>query len=69
MLPNKFMPYAQSLLSKLPLLLESRATRCVQLYVEHAENFDSIDEFILALDVLYVLGRIEIVDERVVYAD
>lgn len=69
MLPNKFVPYAQSLLPKLPLLLESRVARCVQLYVDHAENFDSIDEFIQALDVLYVLGKIEIEDERIVYAD
>jgi hypothetical protein len=32
----------------------------VDLYREHANHFDGIDEFMFALDVLYVLNKIEI---------
>lgn len=60
--PNKFTSLDQSLISKLPMLLAGLETdRSVfQLYESNQDGFEDVCEFLLALDVLYVLGRIDL---------
>lgn len=60
--PNKFTSFDQSSISKLPKILEalSVANGLNELYREVEKNFEDISEFIICIDVLYVLGRIEI---------
>ena len=58
--PNKTIPYNASLLSKLPIILRRLCTPAtpVELYRELHSNFDNLSQFLLTLDVLYVLGKI-----------
>ncbi|WP_417382884.1 ABC-three component system middle component 7 [Gimesia sp.] len=60
--PNKFTSLDQSLLSQLPLILEELENEVTvyDLYRKTQKNFEDIGEFILALDSLFVLGRIEL---------
>lgn len=60
--PNKFASLDQSLISKLPILLASLDTdrSVLDLYVANQHGFEDVGEFLIALDVLYVLGRIEL---------
>lgn len=58
--PNKAIPYSASLLSKLPVILHRLDTLItpVELYHDLYSNFDDLSQFLLALDTLYVLGKI-----------
>lgn len=58
--PNKTIPYNVSLLSKLPIILRRLRIPAhpVELYHELQSNFDDLSQFLLTLDVLYVLGKI-----------
>jgi hypothetical protein len=60
--PNKFISLDQSLISKLPELLASLETdrSVLELYESNRHGFEDVSEFLIALDVLYVLGRIEL---------
>lgn len=60
--PNKFISFDQSILSKLDVLLklEIKDIEISELYKMTANKFDSIDQFILTIDVLYILNFIEI---------
>lgn len=60
--PNKFISFDESVLSKLEIILDvgSGEIEIGRLYKETHEKFDGIDQFIYALDVLYVLGRIDV---------
>lgn len=60
--PNKFVSLDQSLISKLPKLLSSLDSErsVLDLYFENQHGFEDVGEFLIALDVLYVLGRIEL---------
>lgn len=60
--PNKFTSFDQSSLSKLPRILEALAVvnGLAELYKEVENNFEDVSEFIACIDVLYVLGRIEL---------
>ena len=60
--PNKFIPLDRSLLSKLDCLLDTDVEEISVSELSHAtrRKFTDIGEFILALDVLFVLGKIEI---------
>lgn len=60
--PNKFTSFDQSSLSKLPKILEALAVvnELVELYKEVERHFEDVSEFIACIDVLYVLGRIEL---------
>jgi len=51
-----------SVLSKLGVILRAGhgTVDVVSLYRDIADSFESIDQFLLAIDTLYVLGRIEI---------
>ena len=60
--PNKFTSFDHSSLSKLPKILEalSVANELSELYRKVEKNFEDVGEFIVCIDVLYVLGRIEL---------
>lgn len=60
--PNKFTSFDQSSLSKLPRILEALAVvnGLAELYKEVEKNFEDVSDFIACIDVLYVLGRIEL---------
>lgn len=60
--PNKVISIDESALSAIPAILEQGPLPhdLVTLYREHSEKFDSIDQFLLGLDVLFVLGRINV---------
>jgi hypothetical protein len=59
--PNKFITLQQSVLGRLPLVLEQPAAIPIgDLYQELEGTFPDINEFIYALDVLRALGRINV---------
>lgn len=60
--PNKFTSFDQSSLSKLSRILEALVVvnGLSELYKEVEKNFEDVSEFIACIDVLYVLGRIEL---------
>lgn len=60
--PNKFTSFDQSSLRKLPKILEALAVvnGLSELYKEVEKHFEDVSEFIACIDVLYVLGRIEV---------
>jgi hypothetical protein len=71
--PNKFIALDASILSKLDIIIseypEEMSIR--ELYRGVGHKFASADEFLLAIDVLYILGRVS-VDLRtasITYAD
>lgn len=62
-LPDKLFSYEQSILSKMPILLEyvERENMDIKgLFAKTKSNFDSISEFIETLDALFALKRIKI---------
>ena len=59
--PNKFIPLKDSVIGKLSyLFVKNKHIGVHQLYEIVSEKFDGVDQFIYALDVLYVLNKIEI---------
>lgn len=60
--PNKFIALDESILSRLELILDEQIDEMSirDLYRSVALRFDTADQFLLALDVLYVLGRIDV---------
>ena len=58
--PNKFLTIDQSILAKLPIILERApiAALISDLYHEMSRQFESPHQFILTLDVLYILGNV-----------
>lgn len=64
--PNKTITFQQSLLSKLPALIvaiTSGASNPIALYSAVSDEFDDITQFMLALDTLFILEKVEIVNE------
>lgn len=62
-IPNKVTSYRESIISKLPIILEKlveKETNIQNLYFEVEKDFLDINEYILALDVLFVLDSIEL---------
>ena len=65
MLPNKVLPVAESILPKLPLILDKLRKNnysILSLYEDTQEIFNDVNEFIFALDVLFVLDKIEFIE-------
>lgn len=64
--PNKFTTLDRSVLAKGPKILAALAegVSLEELYAKLAASFEDPGEFVLAMDVLFVLGRIEIDAER-----
>ena len=64
--PNKFTTLDDSLLAKGPKILAAlgKGISLEELYTRLAASFEDPGEFVLTMDVLFVLGRIEIDTER-----
>lgn len=65
-LPNKLISFQDCILGKTIYILEKISDlefSVMELYKQTETNFEDINEFILALDVLYVLGKIKYNDE------
>ena len=63
--PNKAISYESSLLSKLPIILQilhNEQLTAVELYHRLHKDFEDVSQFILAIDTLFVLGKIELAD-------
>jgi hypothetical protein len=60
--PNKFTKFDKSILAKISLLIidEADSITLAELIEMRLEKFEDISEFMLALDVLYVLGKVEL---------
>ena len=60
--PGKFISLDDSILARLEIILEevTDATSIRDLYRAVSHRFDSSDQFLLALDVLYILGRVNV---------
>ena len=70
--PNKVVSLDNSVIGKIVNILKAGPfpVRVDDLFSEVGEHFESVDQFLLALDVLYILDRIK-VDfryEEVIYA-
>jgi formylmethanofuran dehydrogenase subunit E-like metal-binding protein len=70
--PNKVVPLSASVLGHLVDVLKAgpESTSVMDLFQQVGEKFESIDQFLLALDVLYILDRIAVdfKTEKVSYA-
>jgi hypothetical protein len=64
--PNKVISVSESALGRAAVILERGPgpVDIASLFSVVSGKFESIDQFILALDVLYVLGRINVDFER-----
>lgn len=71
--PNKLIPFDNSVLARVVPILQAGPTnvRIRDLYRSVGGKFESLDQFLLALDVLYVLGRIDVnfSTEEITYAE
>lgn len=70
--PNKVVPLSASVLGQLTHVLKAGPdpTRLTDLFQQVGDKFESIDQFLLALDVLFLLDRVTVdfSAEKVVYA-
>ncbi len=60
-LPNKLIPFNKCVLSKVVSILkelEISKKPCGEIFISTRPYFEDVNEYILALDVLYVLGKI-----------
>jgi len=59
--PNKVITLRESALGRVPLLLRhiGETRDLVALYHKVSKDFESIDQYILSLDILFILGRID----------
>jgi hypothetical protein len=60
--PNKVITLRESALGRTPIILREKASQAnlVSLYDKVGKEFESIDQFLLAIDVLYLLGQIDV---------
>jgi hypothetical protein len=72
-MPNKAITLGESAVGRTPIILREKASQAnlVSLYNKVGKEFESIDQFLLAIDVLYILGQIDIdlSTGAVIYAD
>ncbi len=64
--PSKFTDFDNSILGKLHILLSPKHNwiGVRDLYLENIDDFSDAGEFVLALDVLYLLDKIEVNFEK-----
>ena len=64
--PSKFTNFDKSILAKISLLIidDVESIELSELIRLRSSKFEDISEFMLALDVLYALGRIEIAEDE-----
>ena len=70
--PNKILSLDESALGRVAIIMAEgpRAADLLTLYRNVASRFESLDQFLFALDVLFVLGRVNIdpATRTVIYA-
>jgi hypothetical protein len=69
-LPNKFITYKESIISKFPLVLEELKDYDLSisdLYKKIRKNIDGVQEYLDILDCLYALNKITLIEEVVHY--
>lgn len=61
-LPNKSLPFKRTVIFKMISILDVDFEQMPvsELYKKTKNKFDNLDEFVCALDVLYVLDKVEI---------
>jgi hypothetical protein len=61
-MPNKAITLAESALGRTPVILREKGSQAnlVSLYHKVGKEFESIDQFLLAIDMLYILGQIDV---------
>jgi hypothetical protein len=61
-MPNKVITLRESALGRAPVILREKVSQgnLVSLYDKVGEEFESIDQFLLTIDVLYILGQINV---------
>ncbi len=62
-LPNKLIRFEDSIISRIPCLLkkvEASDQNLMGLYEDTKKSFADINQYILTLDVLFVLGKIKL---------
>jgi len=66
--PNKFTPLDGSILGKMSHLIveEVNEISLLELLDMRLRKFTDVGEFVLALDVLFILGRIEMNDKGII---
>ena len=64
--PNKFTSFDKSILAKISMLILEGidAISLSELIQMRLDKFEDISEFMLALDVLYVLGKVELEESQ-----
>ena len=67
LLPNKTIPYGESVIAKFPIVLgflqRRGSTSANVLYGELKKSFSSIHAFVQTLDCLFALGKIECTED------
>ena len=60
--PNKVITLRESALGRTPIILREKALQdnLAAVYEKVRKDFESIDQFLLTLDVLYILGQIDV---------
>ena len=69
-LPNKFITYKESIISKFPLALEELKDYDLSIsdvYKKIKKSIDGVQEYLDILDCLYVLNKITLIEEVVHY--
>jgi hypothetical protein len=67
LVPNKITTLKESVLGKITYILDQLQNKeegIVELYHKTAEKFEDINEYILAIDVLFVLDAIEYTQDK-----
>lgn len=61
-MPNKVITLRESALGRTPIILKEKASGAslVNMYDKVGKEFESIDQFLLTIDVLYILGQISV---------
>lgn len=64
--PNKFTTFDKSILAKVSALIieDVDSISLSELIEVRLDKFEDISEFMLAIDILYVLGKIELNEEQ-----
>lgn len=60
--PNKVITLRESALGGTPIILREKTSQAnlVSLYDKVGKEFESIDQFLMAIDILYILGKLDV---------
>ncbi|WP_338147067.1 ABC-three component system middle component 7 [Pantoea stewartii] len=63
--PSKSIPLQDSIIYKMLVVLEDgfETIDLIELYDKLSDSFSTLDEFVYSLDVLFILGRLELIED------